>query len=265
VIEDVSISKDEKTMIHDIDSKLLEVNEENQFSDTNLVRNTMENISNKEKSSFSYIKRCFWILFCILFTIRLCNESLVVICPYYLIHHFQENTLFVSIFMFVGLLTIFPTSVIFKKVTLKYTRERKILIYLLFICFFGCFFIVDFFYDSIYVYSVFFVILVIVTSVIESLASSLLAKIIPPDWELGTFNAGFIITISTTVGRTIGSFMLTISGAISEDLILEITYSFCALLFLVIIIFFLINYSELRVKAIARILKNKSFKKTRKM
>jgi MFS family permease len=115
--------------------------------------------------------------------------------------------------------------------------------------------------NNIYIFSVCFVLLIITTNLMESIGSSLLAKIIPPDWELGTLNAGFIITISTTTGNALGSFMLTISGWFGKDLILIITYGFCCLFFFVIIILVALNYSELRVKALARILKNTSYSK----
>jgi hypothetical protein len=76
-------------MINEIDHKLNEINIENQFSDTNMVTSSIEKITKKEKTKFYYIYRCFLILFLILFSLRVCNESLLVICPYY----FRENNI----------------------------------------------------------------------------------------------------------------------------------------------------------------------------
>jgi hypothetical protein len=83
----------------------------------------------------------------------------------------------------------------------------------------------------------------------------------PPDWELGTINTGFLITISTTSGRAIGSSMLTISGAISTKYLNVITYGFVSFLFFILLVLVITNYGELRVKAIARIIKKGSSKK----
>ena len=71
-------------------------------------------------------------------------------------------------------------------------------------------------------------------------------------------NLGFIITISTTLGRTLGAFSLTFSGLISKDYINTIIFSFCTIFFLFLIVLTYIFYGELRVKAIARIIKMKN-------
>src|SRR5690242_2811568 len=97
----------------------------------------------------------------------------------------------------------------FKNLSSKYTRERKALIYLLCIMLLSCLLLVNVFYDSVVQFCVCFVVLIIAKNLCESLSSSLLAKIMPPDWELGMFNAGFLITISTTFGGVVGSFMVT--------------------------------------------------------
>jgi hypothetical protein len=98
--------------------------------------------------------------------------------------------------------------------------------------------------------------LIIFSTFAELLIGALLAKIIPADWDLGFFNFGFFTAFSTTLGRTLGSSMLTISSfAAGQEYILTVTYSFTAFLFLVILILFSLNYSNMRVKALARIIK----------
>jgi hypothetical protein len=237
------LTTEEKTMINEIDDKLKEINKENNFSDTNLVQYNIENIKIKQKTGFSYIYKCFFIMFSILFALRVCNESLMIIFPYYLIRKdFSDQ--FVSLYMAGSLLLIIPSTLIFKKLAFKYPRERKALIYLLVLNFLCCIFIIDYIFDSMIKFCVCFSILIIVTNLIESLSSSLLAKIIPPDWELGTFNAGFLITIATTSGKTFGCFMQTISALIGgKENIILITYGLCSFLFffIVIIKFYLLH------------------------
>lgn len=250
------LTSEEKTMINEIDDKLKEINKENNFSDTNLVQYNIENIKIKQRTGFSYIYKCFLIMFSILFSLRVCNESLLIIFPYYLIKH-DHSDKFVSLYMTGSLFLIIPSSLVFKKLTIKYPRERKALIYLLILTLLFCIFIIDYIFDSVIKFCICFSFLIILTNLIESLSSSLLAKIIPPDWELGTFNAGFLITIATTLGKIFGCFMQTISALIAgKENIILITYGFCSFLFLFIVIIFICYYSELRVKALARLLKN---------
>ena len=63
--------------------------------------------------------------------------------------------------------------------------------------------------------------------------------------------------MSTTLGRTLGSNFVLISGLIYYEDINIITYSFCTVLFVFLIVLTFIFYTELRVKAIARIINKK--------
>jgi hypothetical protein len=64
------LTKDEKVMIDDINTKLHDINIENKFNDTNLVSKNIEKISHSQSSSFSYLKRCFITLFISMLAIR---------------------------------------------------------------------------------------------------------------------------------------------------------------------------------------------------
>ena len=143
--------------------------------------------------------------------------------------------------------------------------------YLLGFSTFWTFLLTNFIIENLWIYIISFIMVTISTNMLESNASNLFAKVVPHDYEVGIFNAGiknlnlgFIITISTTVGRTIGSNFLTISGLISVEYINSITYSFCTFFFLILFFLGYFFYGELRVKAIARIIKKKSFKKMKK-
>lgn len=57
-------------MINEIDRQLSEINNQSNFSDTNLVVKNIEKISKKEKTKFSYIYKCFLVLILILFILR---------------------------------------------------------------------------------------------------------------------------------------------------------------------------------------------------
>lgn len=145
--------------------------------------------------------------------------------------------------------------------SLKYAKERRALILLLCLAFLMVLIMVIQKFNLIK-FCICMVFIIIFTNQIELLASSLLAKIISPRWDCGFVNAGFLLTVSSTFGRIIGSVMLTLTENISGDYgVLLITYGFCALCFFITILTFAFNYSELRVKAIARILKSQNYNK----
>jgi hypothetical protein len=64
------ITKEEKAMIKEIEKKLSDINSENNFSDTNLVAKNIKNISQQQKTSLSYIYKCFYILLALLVSTR---------------------------------------------------------------------------------------------------------------------------------------------------------------------------------------------------
>ena len=64
------MTQEEKNMISEIDKKLSEINSSSGFSDTNLVAKNIEMITQKEKTEFSYIYKCFIVLIFILFSLR---------------------------------------------------------------------------------------------------------------------------------------------------------------------------------------------------
>jgi len=95
---------------------------------------------------------------------------------------------------------------------------------------------------------------------IEAFNGTLISKILPSDWRIGPFSVGTFISLIAALGRALGSFMQTISACIvGEKYMFLLTYSFLSMTFLIIIITFIINYSELRLKAISRILKYQIF------
>ena len=159
-----------------------------------------------------------------------------------------------------SLTLVIPGSLLIKRLLLsKKIKERKIIIMLTMLSLILCILLIDNIIPSIYSFCSLFTALLIVTNFCESFASFLLVMIIPSEWSLWGLNSGLLITISITLGKILGSLLLTISlliGGIAN--LLVISYGFCAVLFFGIIIALAFNYSELRVKAMARILKSRN-------
>jgi MFS family permease len=135
------------------------------------------------------------------------------------------------------------------------------MVYLLTICLIFNFFIIDIFYTSLVQYCIMFVFLIISTNLLESVATSMFSKIIPSDYEVCKKNAGFVIQIMMSIGRILGSLMLSIAGTSTDENLNRIAFSITFALFFICFMVLVYYYSNLRVKAIARILRGRSMRK----
>jgi hypothetical protein len=68
-----TISDRDKKMVNYIDRKLGQINQQNNFSDTNLVSKNIEMIAWRENKTTSYLYKCFIVFIFILFTCRVYN------------------------------------------------------------------------------------------------------------------------------------------------------------------------------------------------
>jgi hypothetical protein len=155
-----------------------------------------------------------------------------------------------------------PVYLLFKKLKKSYSRERRFLIYLLMFGLINTIFIIDYLLDTKIKFCICFWFMINIMFLIEALNGTLIAKIVPSDWRIGPFTVGTFISLVAASGRALGSFMQTISASIvGEEYMILLTFSSLSFIFLIIIIAFIVNYSELRLKAISRILKNQSYNK----
>lgn len=154
----------------------------------------------------------------------------------------------------------FPISYLINNVSKSYP-ERKLMLILLICCSISCFFLIDiplFMNTTLLKFILFYSVLFVSCNILESVDSALLAKIFPANLNLGVCNSGFTIIMSTTGGRFIGSIIITIIGLlIRHDLVFDFLISFYLISFGLISYFVYRNYSDLRVKAIARIIQKK--------
>src|SRR5690349_4168635 len=109
------------------------------------------------------------------------------------------------------LLTI-PLNLVVSSYMARHFRDRKALVILIILCLISNAMMIDMFYASEVQYCIFFVLLIILLNLLESVSSTLFSKIIPSDYELYKFNAGFLVNVITSVGRVLGSGMLTFVG-----------------------------------------------------
>jgi hypothetical protein len=260
-----TLSRKEGHMIDEINDKLNEVNDRNKFSDTNLVANTIEQIAWKEKKTTSYLYRCFIIFIILLIVVRITTESLLIISPYYIQDLDSEfDSKLVALLMGASLLLVIPVGLLYTHYLGSKIRDRKSLIYLIIACIFFNFFILNLFYTSLVQYCIMFVFLIVSATLLENMATTMFSKIIPSDYEVFKLNAGLVIQIATTLGRFIGAAMLTCAGFASDENLNRITYGITLGLFIAVLVMSIVFYSDLRVKAIARILRLRTMRKLKK-
>jgi MFS family permease len=184
------------------------------------------------------------------------TESLMVLTPISTPIHFGISPKIVAWFLSFTAFIVFPITYFISKLEKKYT-ERQIIFTLLVLCMCSCLLILNFPFEevSLFRFMTFYTVLFVSCNILESVDSALLAKIFPSNLNLGVCNSGFTIILSTTGGKFIGSFLITIIGwFVKEEAVYDLIIAFYLIIYVVLNLFVYRNYAELRVKAIARIL-----------
>jgi MFS family permease len=189
------------------------------------------------------------------------TESLLVLTPITMPQQFQISHLAVALFLSITAGIVFPITYFINNL-IKEQTERKIIFVLLILCFVSCLFIINLPVDvSLVRFIISYTVLFVSCNILESVDSALLAQIFPSNLNLGFCNSGFTIILTTTGGKFIGSFLITIIGwFLIEEVVYDCIISFYLLAYLVLCILVYNNYSDLRVKAIARIIQKKEHK-----
>jgi hypothetical protein len=163
--------------------------------------------------------------------------------------------------MGISLFVIIPTTFLLSSYLSRRLKDRRIIVLLLSLSVFFNLLILCIFERSVIKFLTMSCACLILGNLLENTSSLMFLKIIPGNFEIGRVNAGLIINYSTTVGRMIGSLMVFCFSSFEywdmELIIYSITAGFYFIILLVCIVF----YKEMRVKAIARILRNRSIRK----
>lgn len=190
------------------------------------------------------------------------SECLFVLAPLTLPYYYDFSTAMVSIFLSISALLVLPMSFFINHYS-KFMQDRYIIKNLILTACIACLFLIKFSDKFLWnlgpiQYFVAFNILFICSNILESVDSALLAKIMPLHSNLKKiFNPGFTIIITTTFGRFIGAFLVTIFGYFGYEYIENITFTFFLICYAIAYTLILKYYRHLRVKAIARIIKKR--------
>lgn len=164
----------------------------------------------------------------------------------------------ISFLISISLFLIIPVGYFFQKKIINKVRERRIILFLSIICLIFNILIINFYFFNIYQYCAIFIAFMISTNLLENTTTTMFSNIIPSNYNVYGINAGFIVNISTSVGRTLGCCIITLLGNVDPKTLNIVSYSVTGVLMLIGIVALISLYPNLRVKAIARILRNRA-------
>ena len=220
-------------------------------------------IKSKEKTdkegAFEIIKVASIVIFSYLALSNSIVESLLVSSPSYF-NAIGRSSQYVSIVQSVSLVLVYPISLSFQTLTAQ-INDRRVIMALLCLTFIFCLLISGLLVDDEYLYLIWFFFLLNLGNLLESVVSSLFAKILPKSVSSKLFNAGLIIILFTTIGKTIGSILNAFCSTFSPNLNLPLFLS-QSFLALVCVTLGFIFYGNLRVRSIDKLMKRVKMNKS---
>lgn len=151
-----------------------------------------------------------------------------------------------------------PSGLILTNTLSTWMKDRKALIIILILCLTCNILLVTICDKDMIMYIICSGCLIVLTVLFENTASLTFNKIIPSNYEICKISASKLINYVTVSGRIIGSFILFPLSTYDYDMINKLVYGTTSGLFVLILLIIIIFYSNLRVKAIARILRNRN-------
>ena len=275
-----TLEEDTKNMDMDLNNKKYEINpiliyNENQkdnlaendkndgnFVNINMIPRAIEELVRKEKTKFSYLNSNLLIILILLFFNNLLKENFIAYCSYYTAKNFNKSKFkllfepkyFCCLISGSYLLELFSMVFIlpFYKINNRLKKFLIILMVSTIILMIPLSFEIDLFF-----YFIIISVIIIISSIIEVLSSCYLAYLTPPDWKVSHINAGALPLYIMTFGKLAGCLTCLMSfinikflNHLNNPVIIVFTfigYGICG--------FFIIRSKELRIKAIARIMR----------
>ena len=259
----VDVQKD-SVMVENIDEQLDNFNKKNKYDDTNLVSRSINEIAANEKENLSSLKKSFYVFMIIAFTTKLINESMIIYFELNLLK-IDDNLLndhsWVHAFVLAisYLLVIIIELALSKKI--ECTRDKVFLVILLSLNLVNISFLI-------YISQINYILLITNTSIsiilsnmIQKTSSHYFFNIIPNHYSFFCIQGNVLINIISTFGRIFACGLLVIYKKDENDKFIEdyfniIYYSIMTLFSMVSSFLYGIFYSDIRVKAISRIIKS---------
>ena len=251
-------------MVESIDAELEKFNKKNNFDDTNLVSNTVKEIAEQEKESLSILIKAYFVYILIIFTSKYINESIVI---YFGLNLMKENDVLLNnnhwilgLVLSMSYLLVIISEIVFSKET-ECTRDKIFLIFLLSFNLINSSLLIFISQQNFIILIICSSLAIIFSNLIQKNAAHYFYNIIPNHYILCKIQGNILINIISTIGRISSSALLIAyernhNTDIIDEFFNAFYYFIMTLLSFFSLLFYCIYYSDIRVKAISRIIKN---------
>ena len=259
----LDVQKD-SLMVENIDAELENFNKKNKFDDTNLVTKSIYEIATQEKENLNVLIKAYFVYIFIIFTTKFINESIII---YFGLNLFEENNdLLVNYHWLHGLIlsgaflmVIISELALSKKV--ECTRDKIFLVIILSMNLINCSFLVYYAHQSTMILIISSSLAIIFSNLIQKTAAHYFFNIIPNYYIICKIQGNILINIISIIGRIFSSALLIAYKKNQDEEIVDeyfniVYYLIMTLLSFFSLLFYCIYYSDIRVKAISRIIKN---------
>ncbi len=259
----IDIQRD-SIMVENIDAELEMFNKKNKYDDTNLVTRSVHEIAEQEKDNLKVLMKAYFVFILIVFTTKYINEAIVIYFGMNLIkendNYLKENHWIHGLILSLAYLFVILCVLALSK-KIECTQDKFFLIIILSLNLINCSFLI---YFAQYVKEILVIcsaLAIILSNLIQKTASHYFFNIIPNSYILCKIQGNILINIITTIGRIVSSALLIAYQKNQEyedidEYFNAIYYMIMTLLSLLSLLFYCIYYSDIRVKAISRIIKN---------
>jgi hypothetical protein len=260
--EGSDISKDvrrQTLILKDIDSKLGDFNQQSNFDDTNLVAKSVNELASKEEGGLHSLLNVFIVYLIVIFTTKFVNESIFINSQIFMnqiIGPEKTDSKFWLIPVILGC-SCFMILLVELSLSCKnaFISERNLVIILLFLLLINNILFILF---HVFKLDHYFTIATdtILASITEKYVAHLFLYIIPDNYTLCRIHGNVLISIFSMFSRILCSGLLIVLNVRNVEDFNIIIYIFMTSLSFISLLLYLIFYSEIRVKAINRIIKS---------
>ena len=257
--EDMARNVRRQTLIlKDIDDKLGNFNKQSNFDDTNLVSKSVNELASKEEGGLHSLLNVFIVYLLVIFTTKFINESIFINSQIFMNQiigfELKETPWITPLVLGSSCFLILLVELALSRKNVFMTERTLVLILLVLLLINNVlFFIVDY-YDT----GFYFIIAIgnILASITEKYTAHLFLYIIPDNYTLCTIHGNVLINILSMFSRILSSGLLILLGIKEIKDFNFLTYIFMISLSFISLLLFIIFYTDIRVKAINRIIKS---------
>ena len=259
--EKAGILLKKKTLIlKGIDEQLGNFNIKNKFNDTNLVSQSVYKLANEEENSLNYLFKSYIVYLFIIITTKFINESIYINSFIFneKVNLKPEDNNPWEIPLALGgsciLSLLVELSLSCKNI---FISEKNLLIILLFFLFINNgFFVLFHFLEKNFYFYYFFIIDNILANLTEKYTAHLFLYIIPDNYHLCRIHGNILINILSMISRILCASLLIILDIVDFNKYCSIMYITMTSLSFISLFLYLIDYQDIRIKAIRRIMNN---------